>query len=379
MKKSLLFSVLLSVIFLFPVNAQISGMLKSVKKSVTQEISGSKTKNTSSNTGNNTSSTSTSTNTNTNSNSSEKVTPVVESEPPSACDHAVLVMETGKYKIEYTELSINILDDGTILLKDVEKKNYYIVTKGITEGPYKDGDPKITGFKVNEEDENEIDPKDYPVRYSNYITRSGDKLLITFNGKKYGPYSVISKFTVSKLKDKFVAVVTENMIMTPEFIQKYEEKGKNIKTDQERMQLSMQMSAEIQQKTDKYGPQSDGPIYVTNIPGASFNKDLIYVERFYTNIKYDEIVTESGNKIFDYKGKELISFGDSNCSAQSIFISSDNNKYACFSEGVLTFNDNKEITDLFNPSLLKADGKIYLAYMYYSPKSNAIMQCKIPF
>lgn len=159
----------------------------------------------------------------------------------------------------------------------VIKNNYYIVAKGITEGPYKRGDPKVAGFQVTEKDENEIDPKDYLVEYCNYITRSGEKLLITFNGKKYGPYSLISRFSVSKLKDKFVAVVTENQIMTPDIIAKYEELGKNLKTDQEKMQLSIKMSEEIQQKTAKYGPQSDGPIYFTNITGASFNKELIYV------------------------------------------------------------------------------------------------------
>ena len=186
-------------------------------------------------------------------------------------------MEMGKYQIDYTELSIHILDDGSVLVKDTEKNNYYIVAKGITEGPYKTGDPKVAGFQVTEKDENEIDPKDYLVEYSNYITRSGEKLLITFNGKKYGPYSLISRFSVSKLKDKFVAVVTENQIMTPDIIAKYEELGKNLKTDQEKMQLSIKMSEEIQQKTAKYGPQSDGPIYFTNITGASFNKELIYV------------------------------------------------------------------------------------------------------
>jgi hypothetical protein len=29
--------------------------------------------------------------------------------------------------------------------------------------------------------------------------------------------------------------------------------------------------------------------------------------------------------------------------------------------------------------LVKIDGKVFLAYMYYSPKKNSIMQCKIPF
>jgi hypothetical protein len=34
---------------------------------------------------------------------------------------------------------------------------------------------------------------------------------------------------------------------------------------------------------------------------------------------------------------------------------------------------------LFNPHLIKTGSQVYLAYTYYSPKKNAMMQCKIPW
>ena len=64
---------------------------------------------------------------------------------------------------------------------------------------------------------------------------------------------------------------------------------------------------------------------------------------------------------------------------KDLFVNSNNTKYAFYNSGTLTFSDNTTMTDLFNPYLVKADGKVYLSYMYYSPKNNAIMQHKIPF
>lgn len=167
--------------------------------------------------------------------------------------------------------------------------------------------------------------------------------------------------------------------MTKEFMNKYEELAKKAKTDQERMQISMQMSKEMSDKTDKYGPQSDGPIFVSNIPAAKFDNALVYAANFYNSIKYGDIVTESSTVIYDLLGKKLLAYDYSECSPESMFISSDNSKYACYSEGKLTFSDKKEFNEVFNPYLLKEAGKGYLAYLYYSPKRNAIMQCKIPF
>jgi hypothetical protein len=65
--------------------------------------------------------------------------------------------------------------------------------------------------------------------------------------------------------------------------------------------------------------------------------------------------------------------------ANNLFVSSSNAIYAYYNYGTLTLSDNTTLTDLFDPYLMKADGKVYLAYMYYSPKKNAIMQCKIPW
>jgi hypothetical protein len=397
MKKSLVVSLLLCMLYYNPANAQLGNMLKSVKKSVTKELTGTTTKSSSSNSNSKSNSSSAGTNSNSSSSSNSNISSTsastgsstntssgnnnsnMEPEPSCSCDQAVLVMEMGKYQIDYTELSISVQDDGSVLVKDSQKGNYYIVKNGITEGPYKTGDPVISGFQVDKKNDNDIEVKDIPLIYKSFISMSGEKYLITFNGKKYGPYSQISKFVVSKTKDKFAAIVTENIILTDELRKRYEVLLNKAKTDDERMQISMKMSKEMEDRTKKYGPQSEGPIFISNVPGAVFDKSLVYSANFYNNIKYGEIVTESSTIISDLQGKKILTYDYSECSPESMFISSDNSRYACYSEGTLTLGDNTKFSELFNPYLLKMDGKPYLAYMYYSPKRNAIMQCKMPF
>ena len=62
-----------------------------------------------------------------------------------------------------------------------------------------------------------------------------------------------------------------------------------------------------------------------------------------------------------------------------MFISSDNTKFAAYKFGTLTFNDKKTLAGMFSPHLIKVNGQVYLAYLYYSPKRNAIMQNKLAF
>ena len=84
-------------------------------------------------------------------------------------------------------------------------------------------------------------------KYKPYITKSGDKYLITFAGKKYGPYARIDNFTVSKSKDKFAAMATETVVVTEDQGKKMEEAMKNAKSDQERMDLAMEYAQQMQQ------------------------------------------------------------------------------------------------------------------------------------
>lgn len=64
---------------------------------------------------------------------------------------------------------------------------------------------------------------------------------------------------------------------------------------------------------------------------------------------------------------------------ESLFVNTNNTKYAYYNYGTLTFDDGSIISELFNPHLVKINSQVSIAYMYYSSKKNAIMQCKIPF
>jgi hypothetical protein len=154
---------------------------------------------------------------------------------------------------------------------------------------------------------------------------------------------------------------------------------KNAKTDQEKMDLSMKFSQEMAQNMQKAGG-AEGilPKLITNIPGAKL--DLIQSRGNLNNsIKYDDILIPTYDKIIDLSGKELLTIKPEAGASEKLFLNSSNTKYAYYNYGTLTFGDGTSLPDLFNAHLIKSNGAVSIAYMYYSPKSNAIMQCKIPF
>jgi hypothetical protein len=260
-------------------------------------------------------------------------------------------------------------------LKSRYDENYYVVKDGVTEGPYKQGDPKVAEFAPSNDENKGTD--NLVQMYKPWVTRSGDKYLITFAGKKYGPYAMINKFVVTQSKDKFAAIATENVAITEDEGNKMEEAMKNAKTDQERMDLAMKYSAQMQQNMMKGGdPTSIAPKLVTNVPGVTI--DPMTASGLSASIKYDEICVISYDKILDLQGKILIKIKPEY--AQSpLFVNSSNTKYAVAGYESLLFSDNTSFTDLFNSRLIKKDGKVFISYMYYSPKMNSIVKCNIPF
>ena len=351
MKKFITLSIVVTFLIADLVNAQ-GGLLRKVKNSVANEVLGKTEK-------------------------SEKTKQ--EPEPSCASDQAVLIMDLGgKLKIDYRELSISILSDGRILAQHVGMDEYYIVQDGVTSGPYKSGDPRIADFiPVNENDNN---TESFIARNKPYITKSGEKLLITFAGKKYGPYAQINNFAVSKSKEKFAAVVIENIPVNEDQGKKMDEAIKNAKNDQERMELAMKYTQQIQQAMMKGGgPETTMPKLVTNIPDASYDPMTAAGGVMTGDIKFDDILFINNDKIVDLHGKTVLKLSQEAIGAKHLFVNSNNTKYAVYNYGTLTFSDNTKLSELFNPRLLKVDGKVYLAYMYYSPGKNAIMQHKITF
>jgi hypothetical protein len=284
----------------------------------------------------------------------------------------------GKIQLDYSELDINVRDDGAILLKDKVSGNFYIARGGVTQGPIPAGDKRLAGFdKAAEKGGSDID---WTTLYSQYISRSGEKYLISFSGKTYGPFAMINDFVVTKSKDKFAAMVTETIAVTKDDGEKMEEAINNAKTDQEKMELAMKFSQQMNQKMMQGGgPSSILPKFITNVAGATY--DPMTGQRILNaKMKYDEILLITYPDVFDLKGNKVISMNPEHAGSSGIFINSANTKYAYDSYGELMFSDgSKTLNGLFNPYLMKSDGKVYLAYMYYSPKKNALMQCKIPF
>ncbi len=350
MKKSLLFSLVICLLYVNPANAQVGGLLKEVKKSVTNELLGETNQNTS------------------------KPGP----EPSCACEPAQLVMDLGgKYKIDYTEIDISVLDDGSVLVKDRVGGAYYILKDGVTQGPYEQGDPRVAEFGVVEKDDDSIES--FLLKNKSYISRSGERYLITFNGKSYGPYDRINEFIVAKSKDKFAALVTEKLMFKEDQLKKMEEEMNNAKTDQERLELSMKYSQQMTNKMMQGGANDMQAKLVTNIPGINYDPTQGGIANLTGDVKYDDILGVTMGQVKNLKGEVLFTVPQASYDSKGLFVNTTNTKYAYFNYGTLTFSDNTKLSELFGPHLVKVDGIIYLAYMYYSPKRNAIMQCKIPF
>jgi hypothetical protein len=353
MKKSILFFLALIILIIYPVNAQVNNALNKVSKSVANDVIGK--------TG------------------SGSKTSKQEPEPKCACDQPDLILDLGgNLKLMYSEISLSIKDDGSLLIKDRVSGSFYIAKDGVTQGPIKSGDPRLAGFEGLDNTDNSKGTT--PWANNEYISKSGEKFIIKFGGKSYGPYDQINEFQVTKSKEKFAAVVVENVAVSETEGKKMEEAIKNAKTDQEKMDLSMQYSQMMMQKMQQGGgPTSMLPKLVTNIEGADYNALRSLGGTLNSNVKYDQILFTTYDKIVDLKGKVLLTLKQDAIGAKELFVNSANTKYAVYNYGTLTFSDNTKMSDMFNLHWIKVNGQVYLAYMYYSPGKNAIMQCKIPF
>jgi hypothetical protein len=350
-KKSLVLIIILTLFAVLPLESQ--GLLNKVKNAVSKEILG------------------------TSDSDGSKSGP----EPTCACDNAKQIADLTRFKIDYREMAVSVKDDGSILVKDTRQNKYFIINNGSSSGPYQEEDPKVQAFDNRGESNNEnTDSDGWAKLYPGYITKSGDKYLIKFNGKSYGPYAVISDFSVSLSKNKFAAVITEKVIATEDQQKKLEDEMAKAKTDQERMAVAMKFN---QQMTDVLSADNAvealQPTLVSNIPGATYDAIKYSGGHLDNKMKIDDILVKTEDKVINLQGNTVARLDRSAFLYKNIFINSSNNGYAGYDSGTLTFSNNNKLSDLFNPYLVESDGKVFLTYMYYSPGKNSIMQCAMAF
>lgn len=355
MKKSLVVMAMLTLLVPYPLVSQ--GVLSKVKNAVAKEILG--------------------TNKDDNSSNPSKPGP----EPPSARDDAKVIVDLSEFKLDYNEINICEKEDGSILIKSRITGKYYIVRDGKSEGPLNENDPRVTEcFDASKGLTDSQDSDEWAAMYPSYITRSGDKYMLKFNGKSFGPYAVISDFAVSQSNNMFAAIVTENVMVTQDQSKKMEAEMEKAKTDQERLDIAMKYSQQMSNiMMQQGGAESLQAKLVSNVPGATYDAMKWMGGRLNSKVKFDDIVVLASDKILDLKGNTLISLTHNSYNYKDLFLNSSGTKYAVYQYGTITFSDNTTLSELFNPRMKKTDGKIYLTYMYYSPGKNAIMQAAIPF
>lgn len=350
MKRLLLFLTAMLFACVLPLSAQ-SKFIKNVAKDVKSEILGSS--------------------------SGGKSATKTQPEPKCACNNAEEVLSLNGMNMMYSELSIDMLDDGSFLVQDRISQQYYIIKDKVKKGPYNEDSPQVAAFREPEGQENASDF--LVLKYKDYISKTGDKYTIKFNGQTYGPYAMVNSFVIPKSGDKFAALVTENVVATEDRGRQMEEAMKKAKTDQEKMELAMKFSQEMQQKMMAGGgPMSTLPKVVSSIPDLKFDP-MTGGTNLNGKMKYDEILACKYDQIIDLKGNKVMTIKPEQSASENIFVNTTNTKYAWYTYGTLYFSDGTSMSELFSPHLMKSEGKIYLAYLYYSPAKNAIMRCKILF
>jgi len=302
-------------------------------------------------------------------------------EPACARDDARVIADLSEFKLDYNEITICEKEDGSILLKSRITGKYYLAKDGKSIGPLNENDPRVTEcFDATKGFSDNPDPDEWVSMYPSFITRSGDKYMLKFNGKSFGPYAVISDFAVSQSNNQFAAIVTENVMVTQDQSKKMEAEMEKAKTDQERLDIAMKYSQQMANTMmQQGGAESLQAKLVSNVPGATYDAMKWMGGRLNSKVKFDDIVVVAADKILDLKGNTLISLTHNSNNYKDLFLNSSGSKYATYQYGTLTFSDNTTLSELFNPRVTKTEGKVFLTYMYYSPGKNAIMQAAIPF
>jgi hypothetical protein len=351
---------LLSIIFLlagalnYSSQAQLGGLLNKVKNKVVDKALG---------------------------NDSGSKTGNQAKEPDCATMNDKVVFEFDKgYKVDMTEITVCI-QNGDILLFSKLTGKYFVKKKNSEspEGPYEADNPEVTRFNCNTTVSSN-DKKDFSIIYPEFVSHAGEKFLIKFGGKTYGPYATIMNFVVSDLKSKFVAMVIPDMMFTEKENQELEKESKNADnmTMEQKMAMARKIQDKMMQKTMNGTPMDFQMKIISNVPNVSGTLGATVM--YSSAIKYDDIVCLGNGQIMDLTGKTIFTYDIQKVNPNDgLWLSSDNTRYVTYSYGLLKFSDGKECNQVFSPWLVKEGDKLFLNYLYYSPKRNAIMQISNSF
>jgi hypothetical protein len=295
-------------------------------------------------------------------------------EPGCATENDKVVFEFDKgFKVDMSEITVCVQDGDILLYSKLTSK--YFVKKWNSEdpdGPYEENAPEVTRFVCHAASSSD-EKKDFSILYPEFVSRSGEKFLIKFGGKSYGPYAVIMNFVISSLKTKFVAQVIPDVMFTEKEGTRLEKESKNATTMAQQMEMARKVQEQMMQKAVGGNPMDFQMKIISNVQGVADN--LGAMVQYTSAIKFDEIVCLGAGQILDLSGKTIFNYDPQKVNPyDGLLLSSDNARYVTYSYGVVKFSDGKECNDVFSPWLSKEDGKVYLNYLYYSPKHNAIMQ-----
>lgn len=286
-------------------------------------------------------------------------------------------------RIDYRESRIMIGSGNKISgLVIVDKTgSRYVVENGVKKGPFPAKSVPLDFLKRDndaKESEQAYDANEMINIYQNYVKSDDDKSYIQFNGKKFGPFSLLEAMKVNQQKTKFVALVSNDI--SDDQKEKYliNQDGKKVLISKSaqltgQMVVSPTFSDAAFWGMDIAESYSGGPLKTVF---ATLNGQKEIITPQLNGVWYDpngNLITFNDKALF-LNGKQIRETGSSiNSSWKDIWVNGNGTAWVALIENKLIFSSGESVDDGFNIKSVNQNGKTVINWIAVSKQSHAIV------
>lgn len=286
-------------------------------------------------------------------------------------------------RIDYRESRIMVGSGNKISgLVIVDKTgSRYVVENGIKKGPFPAKSVPLDFLKRDNEakdSQQAYDANEMISIYQNYVKSDDDKSYIQFNGKKFGPFSLLEAMKVNPQKTKFVALVSNDI--SDDQKEKYliNQDGKKVLISKSaqltgQMVVSPTFSDAAFWGMDIAESYSGGPLKTVF---ATLNGQKEIITPQLNGVWYDpngNLITFNDKALF-LNGKQIRETGSSiNSSWKDIWVNGNGTAWVALIENKLIFSSGESVDDGFNIKSVNQNGKTVINWIAVSKQSHAII------